>query len=171
MADGSTIVDVVQGFREGVDEAAAGSRAAVRTQGSVVSVLFAGGRVGLLDLAQPRSAVWLKVLHSLHEQKLPAYVEVEPRSQQITRLLQPTLQPVGEIEPFERGGDLRVNLRRSHAIHVLRRNHPRFDELRKLLTTASKSETMVWVTETLDSHEIIDVRPAETPRARQPRRR
>jgi hypothetical protein len=171
MADRSAIVDVVQGFREGVDEAAARAGAAVPTQGRVVSVLFAGGRVGLLDLTQPRSAVWLKVLHSLHQQKTPAYVEVELRSQQITRLLQPTLQPVGEIEPLERGGDLRVNLLRSHAIHVLRRNNPRFAELRKLLTAASKSETPVWVTETLDSHEIIDVRPAETREATQPRRR
>jgi hypothetical protein len=171
MADRSAIVDVVQGFREGVDEAAAKAGAAVPTQGKVVSVLFAGGRVGLLDLTQPRSAVWLKVLHALHQQKTPAYVEVEPRSQQITRLLQPTLQPVGEIETLERGGDLRVNLLRSHAIHVLRRTNPRFDELRKGLTAARKSETPVWVTETLDSHEIIDVRPAERREATPPRRR
>jgi hypothetical protein len=136
-----------------------------------VSVRFAGGRVGLLDVTQPRSAVWLKVLHSLHEQQTPAYVEVDPRSQQITRLLQPTLQPIGEIEPVERGGDLRVNLLRSHAVHVLRRDNPRFDELRELLETARKSETPVWVTETLDSHEIIDVRPAETRTPTQPRRR
>jgi hypothetical protein len=171
MADRSAIVDVVQGFREGVDEAAGRAGAVVPSQGKLVSVLFAGGRIGLLDLTQPRSAVWLKVLHSLHEQKTPAYVEVEPRTQQITRLLQPTLQPVGEIEPLERGGDLRVTLLRSHAIHVLRHNNPRFGELRKLLTAASKSETPVWVTETLDTHEIIDVRPAETRKAAQPRRR
>jgi hypothetical protein len=170
MANRGAIVDVVQELREGVDEAVAKVGAAVPTQGKAVSVRFAGGRVGLLDLTQPRSAVWLKVLHSLHEQQTPAYVEVEPRSRQITRLLQPTLQPVGEIEPVERGGDLRVNLLRSHAVHVLRRGNPRFDELRKLLQTARKSETPVWVTETPDSHEIIDVRPAEA-RTPTPQRR
>ena len=162
MADRSAIVDLVEGFREGADEAVTKARTVGPAPQKAVSVAFAGGRVGLLDLGQPRGAVWLKVLRSLHEQKTPAYVEVEPRSQEITRLLQPTRQPVGEIQPLEGSrGDLRVTLLRSHALHVLRRSHPRFEELRRLLATARKAETAVWVTETLDSHEIIDVRTAE----------
>lgn len=116
--------------------------------------------MGYLDLSKPHGPAWLSVLRSLQELRKPAYVEIHSRTKLITRLLQPTLQPVGGIHPLDSGSDLRIELMNSHARHVLRRKHPRFKAVLQMLRNAHKKETLLWVTETLETHEIIDVRPA-----------
>jgi hypothetical protein len=160
MADTYTVVDLIDAVKEGVDETAAKVAKERRGADRVISVRFVDGRVGLLDLTDPRTSLWMSVLRSLQERKRPAYVEIDARTHLITQLLQPKLQPVGDIRPLDKGPDLQVELLNSHARHILRRKHPRFTALLKLLRSAQKEQTLLWVTETLDTHEIIDVRPA-----------
>jgi hypothetical protein len=163
MEGANAVVDLIESVEEGVDSA--GVTRAQGPEGSkLLSVRFAEGHIGLLDLAEPRAAVWASVLRSLNEHGAPAYVEIDPRTAMIVELLQPKLQPVGEIRPLDKGPDLEVQLLKSHARHVLRREHPRFQELLKLLRSAQGKETELWVTDTLNTHEIIDVRPSRVAR-------
>lgn len=126
----------------------------------IVSIHFSNSDVGYLDLSEPQTVLWLRVLRSLHENQVPAYVEIDKRTKRIMQLLQPKLQPVGDIEPLDQGPDLRVELLNSHALHVLRRKNPQFKAFLELLREAHRKQTLLWVTETLDTHEIIDLRPA-----------
>lgn len=119
-------------------------------------VSFGPNVAGLLDLATTRDAVWLDVMRQLKDQGRPVYVEIDPRTRRIRQFLQPRQQPVGELNEIEKG-DVQANLMLSHAVHVLRRKHPRFEEFLGRLRAAQRDGSMVWVTETLDSHEIIDV--------------
>lgn len=127
----------------------------------LVEVRFQGGRSGMLDLSDYRSAVWRDVLQSLHESGRPAYVEIEPQSGLITELLLPARYQVGRLTDVEDG--LEVELVVSHARHYLRRSNPDFDELREELQTALNRRTLALVTETLNEHEIIDVRVLDEP--------
>jgi len=120
-------------------------------------VIFGGGRSGLLDLSSDRSRIWGEVLESARDSGQPVYVEIDPDSNLITELLLPIRFLVGSVEPVD--GAVRVDLMVSQARHYLRASNPQFEELRRSLETARDTRTPVLVTETLDDHEIIDVRP------------
>jgi hypothetical protein len=120
-------------------------------------VIFGGGRSGLLDLSLDRSRIWGEVLESLRASGQPVYVEIDPDSDVITELLLPIRFVVGAVEPADDG--VRVDLIVSQARHYLRASNPDFAEFRRLLQTARDDQTPVFVTETLDDHEIVDVRP------------
>jgi len=152
------VVDRIKALKEGVDAAAPRAAKSAEAAPGDLTVHFHEAEAGRLDLSEPHAGLWLRVLRSLQERKMPAYVEIDERTRKITRLLQPTLQPVGEIHPLNEGPDLRVELLNSHALHVLRANHPQFKELAELLRQAQRDQLLLWVTETLDTHEIIDLR-------------
>lgn len=126
----------------------------------LATVTFGGGRTGLLDMASFRSKVWAEVLQSLTETRQPAYVEIDPRTGLISEVLLPIRYTVHRVAPTKEG--VEVELLISHARHYLRLSHPEFAEMRRTLEAAQKSGKMVLVTETLEEHEIIDVRPAES---------
>lgn len=155
-----SVVELIDALQEGVDTAASYTAKPTARARNIFSIHFSNSEVGYLDLSEPHAALWLQVLRSLHENQVPAYVEIDKRTKRITQLLQPKLQPVGDIHPLDQGPDLRVELLNSHALHVLRRKHPQFKVLLELLREAHRKQTLLWVTETLDTHEIIDVRPA-----------
>jgi len=46
----------------------------------------------------------------------------------------------------------------SHAVHVVHRSHPQFKQLLERLRDAQRDGKLVWVIETPDLHEILDVR-------------
>ena len=97
----------------------------------------------------------LEILEQLRRMRLPAYVEVEPETRVILRLLIPV---VSRVEQTRQDSDVtRVRLEASHAIHILAPSEPDFDELRALLVEAEKSRSSLVITET-DDHRIIDVR-------------
>jgi len=154
------IVEIIETLKEGVETVASYAAKPEGRAKKTVSVHFSNSQVGHLDLSEPHAAAWLSVIRSLHENHMPAYVEIDEPTKRITQLLQPKLQPVGEIHPIEGGLDLRVEFLNSHALHVLRANHPRFKAFLELLREAQRKRTLLWVTETLDTHELIDVRPA-----------
>src|SRR5712691_2253951 len=84
-----------------------------------ISVELDGGRRVRLDPANPRSAGFAQVLDGLSRQKLPAYLEVDPATSFITRVLIPHVTRVVDVRPGEEGLDVEIEL--SQARHVLRR--------------------------------------------------
>ncbi len=153
--------DVREVARTATRSAARGKKAAPRT----IDVRFAGGTTARLDPVSARDRVWADVLEELKATGRPAYVEIDPKTRHITTVLLPrplTVTAVREIA----GGDLEIDLEISHARHYLRREHPRFEELRKTLERSRRAKEPVLVTDSLDGSAIVDARPARTPRAR-----
>ena len=136
----------IEAFEDGPAAAEATMRAAKpgRLQKPVV-VRFAKDLRGVVDVAKTRDAVWFDVMRSLQAAGRPVYVEIDRATGQISQFLQPREQPVGEIRATD-GGDFDVELLLSHAIHVLRRSHPRFKELLRRLQEAQRQGKLVWVT-------------------------
>ena len=145
----------IESFEEGIARAPPTAARLERIEKPVV-VRIGKDIEGTLDIANPRDAVWLDIMRSLYAAGRPVYVELD-RSGRITQFLQPLEQPVGEMREIE-NGDVQVELVLSHAVHVLRRSHPQFKQLQELLRDAQRDGKLVWVIETPDSHEILDVR-------------
>jgi len=121
-----------------------------------LSVELQSGRRVRLDPANPRSAGFAQVLDGLHKQRRPVYLEIDPVTSAITRLLIPHVAQVINVRPRGDGG-LEVELQPSHARHILRRGAPDFAELERQLREAMRSGGVVILTED-DAHNIIDVR-------------
>ncbi len=117
-------------------------------QGRVIS--FAGGRSVAFDPADPRAEALARVIDSASRLKRPVYIEVDPQSGFLKRLLLPDVSRPGEIRPVD--GGLDVLLEKSHAIRRLDRAHPDFAEFEKLLRGKN------WLIVTPDGGDIIDVR-------------
>jgi len=122
-----------------------------------VRVTFASGRTGLLDVSQHQGRVWAEVLQSLRDTGQPAYVEIEPDSGLITQLLLPRSYTVRALRREK--DRLEVELDPSHAIHVVMRSNPHYDEIASALDRARKRRGRVLVTEGVASPEIVDARP------------
>lgn len=114
------------------------------------------GRTVRLDAADTRAGGFARVLDGLRELRKPVYLEVDPATSTITRLLIPHLGRVHAVRPID-DGVLAVELEQSHARHVLRRTTPDAAESERALREALRTNAPVVVTET-DAHEIIDVR-------------
>ena len=121
-----------------------------------LSVELQDGRRVRLDPANPRSAGFAQILDGLSKQRLPVYLEIDPATSAITRLLIPHVTRVVNVRPMDDGG-LEVELQPSHARHLLRRGAPDFAELERQLREAMRSGGAVILTED-DAHNIIDVR-------------
>jgi hypothetical protein len=107
-------------------------------------------------MSKSHAVVWASVLDSMHQNKAPVYVEVDPATSEITNLLVPLSVGVGDIRPLV--NDKEVELIISHAKHFLRRSNPDFEQMLETLEWARTNKTLVAVIETAD-HNIIDVRP------------
>ncbi len=163
MARPSVIVD-------GVSEVATaahlrGERLAPTTP-AILRVKLRGGQSVLLDMNLPQSAIWADVLQSLRDTGQPAYVEVNPETKVITQLLLPRAVMVESVAPTVEKDGVQVELMISHARHFLRRSNANYNQLLRALETARKEKATVLVTETPDTHEIIDVRPVPVPTKR-----
>jgi hypothetical protein len=128
---------------------------------SGIAVSFDNGAVVHLDPSDPRERIWGEVLESLRESRQPAYVELDVATGRITNLLLPQKYKVVELRQGSKGDDLQIEFDRSHALHYLRRDHPRFKELRNLLEDAAKKDRSLLVTESLETSGLVDVRFAE----------
>jgi hypothetical protein len=158
MDPGDPVFGRIEAFEEGIATAPPTPARAARPERIEKPVVVRIGKEvkGTLDIANPRDAVWLDIMRSLHAAGRPVYVEID-RTGRITQFLQPLEQPVGEIREIE-NGDVQVELMLSHAVHVLRPSHPQFKQLLERLRDAQRDGKLVWVIETPDSHEILDVR-------------
>jgi Glutaminase len=126
----------------------------LRTEGGI-SVELEGERRVRLTPADPRSAGFARVLDGLSRQRLPVYLEIDPATEEITRLLVPQVARVAGIRSGE--GVLDVELEPSHARHLLRLGEPDSAELERQLREAQQSGQPVIVAED-DAHNIVDVR-------------
>jgi len=152
MPNPNAIVSSVIRFEPPLDRAPAEM---LRVEGGL-SVELEGGRRARLDPANPRSVGFIQILDGLSKQRLPVYVEVDPETSAITRLLIPHVTRVVGIRPID-VGVLGVEIELSHGRHVLRGSNPDFDELERQLREALRTGAPVILTEN-DAHEIIDVR-------------
>lgn len=121
-----------------------------------VTVGFEGERTAFLPPGK-RAAVWQGMLEFTRQYNLPAYVEIDPETSVITRVLIPMRVRVVAIEPAA-GGDIDVTFIESHARHHLLPSNPDFQDMLNALEAARVAGTEVLVTSTRDEHEIIDVR-------------
>jgi hypothetical protein len=104
-----------------------------------------------------RAAGMLEILEELRRMHAPVYLEADPNTRGITRLLIPLVSRVANITE-QSGDDVSVMLEMSHARHFLKRANNYFAELLATLREALASGTWLIVSET-DDHEIIDARP------------
>ncbi|AKJ32005.1 protein-glutamine glutaminase family protein [Caldimonas brevitalea] len=124
------------------------------------------GRLVRLDPRNPRSPGFAQVLDGLSRQRLPAYLELDPETGSLVRLLIPHYTRVQALRDIG-GGSLAVELERSHGRHLLDRHHPDFASMEALLLDALADRSALVVTED-DAHHILDVRrvapgPDQTP--------
>jgi Glutaminase len=136
----------------GISAAAEASAEAAR------AVRFEDGRTALLPTGR-RAPVWQEMLDHLRNTGTPAYVEVDPETSIIIRLLIPRVVRVHALEPAA-DGNFTVTFIETQTGHHLLRSNPEFLDLLNALEAARDAGTAVLVTATRDDHEIIDVRPA-----------
>jgi Glutaminase len=104
----------------------------------------------------PRSPGFINILEGLSKQSMPVYLEIDPGTSGITRLLVPFVTRITSITQIDIGV-LGVEIEYSHGRHVLRKSYSDdFDELKKQIEEAIKSERPVILTED-DAHNIIDI--------------
>jgi len=120
-----------------------------------VSIELEGQRTARLYPGE-KAAGQLEILEGLRGLGTPVYLEIDPDSRGITRLLIPLVSKVINIS--EGAGDIDVELEMSQARHLLKRANSDFLELLETLRAAHAEGNSQVITET-DEHEIIDVRP------------
>jgi len=127
-------------------------------------VVLDGDRRAQLDPADPRSQGLRAVLEGLSRERLPVYLEIDPVSAMVVRLLIPL---VTRVESIKKVGDgLEVILSGSHARHRLDPDQTDYVTLVSELQSSLEARSPVLVTE--DSGKIVDV-AAYTPDPKEPR--
>lgn len=116
-----------------------------------------GDRRARIEPGDKNAGGLARILDGLRTLRRPVYLELDPATSAITRLLIPHVTRVAGIRSID-DGLLGVELELSHARHLLRRSTDTAGDDETLLREAIRSRTTVVVTET-DAHEIIDVRP------------
>ncbi|HZW43357.1 MAG TPA: protein-glutamine glutaminase family protein [Dermatophilaceae bacterium] len=125
-----------------------------------LSVQLEGERRVRLDADDIRSAGFARVLDQLSKQQMPVYLEVDPETDFVTRLLIPHVARVAAITSG--GGTLDVELDRSHAPHSVWREDPDGAELERRLRESQAVGGLVILTED-EAHHVIDVRAFTPP--------
>ncbi len=120
-------------------------------------VTFEQNQSALLDNSNPRSGAWAKMLDLLHHDNRPVYVEIDPKTENITRLCVPMSTKVVAIDTSDKK-EVFITFDGSHARHSLHRDNPDFEKFSGLLTYAKSAGTPLMVTATMHEFEIIDVR-------------
>jgi hypothetical protein len=133
------------------------------SSGSSHAVVQCTGGAALLDLKDPRAAVWQEILNDFRESKELVYLETDSSTNVIKNILYPRSVLVSRIAPAPVENRHEVELEISQARHFLDTRNADYQQLLRALTVAQQQGTPVLVTETLDDHQIIDVRPDLAP--------
>ena len=147
------------------------NRPLVAAQGTGIpghAIVHLTGGAALLDLSDPRAAIWEGILDDLRQANEPVYLETDPNTNVIKQVLYPRSAMVSGLAAAPAGNLHEVELEISQARHYLNTANPDYQQLLNALTVAWQQGTPVLVTETLDDHEIIDVRPDPAPFAVRP---
>lgn len=128
-----------------------------------LTLQFESGQAGSLDLKDPLSALWAKMIDRQTQAHLPVYVEIDEETKVITDVLIPHIYTVEMLETDDRG-NLLVHLHQSQAIHAVLPGDPNFEAMRDSLQAAVDDGSERLITATWSDLEIIDVRlPPEHP--------
>ncbi|MCU1348589.1 MAG: hypothetical protein JWO56_1619 [Acidobacteria bacterium] len=119
-----------------------------------------GNRSVRIDGADQRAAGLASVFEQLQKGRKPAYIEIDPATDAITRVRVPVVVRVQDLVT-DAAGDVRVRLQRSHAMPGIRRASADYEEVLGTLREAKAKGD--WVVLTADGPEIIDVRPYKPP--------
>jgi hypothetical protein len=122
-----------------------------------VTVQLRGGRSARLEMGTPMAALWFDILEFQLQSNTPVYLEVDLNTKEIQELLVPMVMQVAALTPTQDAVEVELNV--SAAIHGLKRSNPDFAQILDILEAALQDGSTLWVTETRDEHEIIDVRP------------
>jgi len=115
-----------------------------------------GDRRVRLDPGDSRSIGFSQILEGLSKLNRPVYLEINPATNAVTKLLIPYIARVVGIRPLEQGV-LGVELDQSHARHVLLESNSDFAQLERQLRESLRTRAPIILTEN-DSHEIIHIR-------------
>jgi hypothetical protein len=127
----------------------------LEAEGGLTLELDRGRRI-TLDAKDPRSVGFAEILDGLRVLRRPVYLEIDPATSAITRLVIPSVGRVIGIESRE-PGMLHVQLDGSHAVHRLRLDSLDGPDLERQLRDAFDRERLVILIED-DAHEIFDLR-------------
>jgi Glutaminase len=130
------------------------------------TVQIQGGAVCHLDMNDQRASVWNDVLQDVAQSQEPVYLETNATTGVIQGVLIPDTQYVTGLKPLPTIDKYEVEFSDSHARHFLTRGGPAdsaYASNLAMLRTALSQGTAVLVSETLDTLEILDVRPPTTP--------
>lgn len=128
---------------------------------------FENGRTVRFDPQDRRGPALGGIAREMQRLGRPVYVEVSPEDV-VTRMLLPTVGRVLALHD-EPGGDVRVELDASHAVHVVRREGPDFEPIVRELRAARETGESVAIAET-DDHEVVHVAPFRLPPPPRPER-
>ncbi len=136
--DGPVIVDIVTGIED-----PAGGTIAIHLRDHA-------------DVNLAEGDIHLMFLQTSQEYGTPVYLEIDVATRAIQEVLVPYDSPVANLR--EQADRVEVELIWSAAIHVLMRDQPGFEDMLAELQASLDDGSNRLVTETRDSHEIIDVR-------------
>jgi hypothetical protein len=120
-----------------------------------IAVELDEGRLARLDPADPKTPARARILEGLGRIGHPAYLELDPETATVTRLLIPHVARVVALREDQAGYEFDLDL--SHARHKLRRDHPDFAESLAALREALSSRAPVALSED-DDHNLVDIR-------------
>jgi len=123
-------------------------------EGGDVTVVLDGERRVRIAADDPRASGLRAVFGQLRDQVRPVYVDVDPATGTVTRLLLP--QPTRVVRVEERGDELLVEVADSHAVQRLDLAEPGSADLAEVLRAALDSRGGVLLTVD-DAHRIVDV--------------
>ena len=106
-------------------------------------------------LPKDHAATVLDIIEGLRKMRAPVYVEINPDTKEIIRLLIPLVSKITNVIVSETEDTL-IDLTMSHARHPLKHANPDFSNLLEALQIARKEDNWVIITET-DEDGIIDV--------------
>jgi hypothetical protein len=158
MASSNVIVDYIAGLSPLVHLAFG-----PKSTGANATVHFKGGATCQIDPKRQNAAHVARMIDMFRHASKAAYIQTEPGTGVVTRVLQPKSVKVVSVADVPVGDRLMVELAVSHARHFVRTSNPDYAALVGELRAAQKQGTTVFVTDESKEPEIIDVRTAFSP--------
>lgn len=120
-----------------------------------LSVELDEGRNVRLDPENPRSEGFARVLAGLSELRHPVYLELDPKTEAVSRLIIPAVGEVRDVREVADG--LEIQIDKSHGRFLLRRDQDDFAEMESTVREARSAGTLVMLSPD-DAQEVADVR-------------
>lgn len=127
----------------------------------VTALLLANGGSHAIDKKNPLYDTWSRFLTDRHASGAPVYVESDPDSRLVQRVLAPIERHVMFISPKAENKRLAVAFHMAPSMFYLKEDHPRFEAFLRDLVDGMRNGSPLLVTTDPTTHEILDVRGAQ----------